>query len=72
MAYAAIEPFGGPVDDLRAGLAPAIARNLNRAEGTEPVGPLDFYPWHQKAPEELTREELEARIKQRLLGESNG
>jgi len=50
-AFALLEPFGGTVDDLRAGLAPAAALNLNRAEGKEPISALAFFPWHDKEPE---------------------
>jgi len=46
MAFAQLEPFGGAVDDLRAGLGPAVAVNMNRAEGTAPVSAMTFYPWH--------------------------
>ena len=48
MAFAQMEPFGGAVDDLRAGLAPALTANMNRAEGTEAINPMDFYPWHNE------------------------
>lgn len=46
MAFAQLEPFGGAVDDLRAGLAPAVAVNMNRSEGADPVSAMAFYPWH--------------------------
>ena len=46
MAFAQLEPFGGAVDDLRAGLGPAVNVNMNRAEGTAPVSAMAFYPWH--------------------------
>ena len=46
MAFAQLEPFGGAVDDLRAGLGPAVNVNMNRAEGTEPITAMAFYPWH--------------------------
>lgn len=53
---------------MRAGLAPAMTLSVNQAEGATPMGPLDFYPWHNKQEPE-TREELEARIKRELLGD---
>jgi hypothetical protein len=51
MAFAQLEPFGGAVDDLRAGIGPAVAVNMNRAEGADPVSAMAFFPWHDKQPE---------------------
>lgn len=74
--FAKMEPFGGVVDDLRAGLAPAATINANRdPEKGKPIGPLDFYPWHDKAekvkaPE--TPEERAAAIRALLEGKSKG
>jgi hypothetical protein len=56
MAFASLEPFGGEVDDLRAGLAPAAFINMNRAPDKDgnmpdPVSAFAFYSWHQKEPE---------------------
>lgn len=36
------------IEDMRAGLAPASTYAVNRAQGSEPLGPLDFYPWHKR------------------------
>lgn len=49
MAFAQLEPFGGPVDDIRAGLGPAVQMNANRKEGTEPISALHFFPWHEES-----------------------
>lgn len=75
LAFAELEPFGGAVDDLRAGLAPSMTLNTNLGNEGEPVGPLHFYPWHnpelRKAAEpvrEPTPEELAARIKVEVFG----
>ena len=63
--YAGLEPFGGLVEDFRAGLAPAMDRNLNRPEGTDPVMPLDFYPWRREpaVPKQDTPEEISRKIR---------
>lgn len=47
VAFAELEPFGGAVEDLRAGLGPAVTVNMNRTEDAEPVTALDFYAWHK-------------------------
>jgi hypothetical protein len=47
MAFAQMEPFGGAVDDLRAGIGPAVAVNMNRAEGAKPIAAWAFFPWHE-------------------------
>ena len=52
MAFAQLEPFGGAVDDLRAGLGPAVAVNMNRAEGAQPISAMTFYPWHTEMKSE--------------------
>lgn len=44
MAFAELEPFGGPADDYRAGLPAAAVVNVHR-DGGQPVQPLDFIPW---------------------------
>ena len=46
-AFAEMEPFGCAVEDLRAGLAPAVTVNINRAENTEAMSPMDFFPWQR-------------------------
>jgi len=68
MAYATLEPFGSMVDDLRAGLAPAMTHNVNRGEEGRAIGPFDFYPWHEPAAAPVeTPEELAARIRRELI-----
>lgn len=56
---------------MRAGLAPAMTANVNRAPDSEPVGPLDFYSWHNPQaapePEPSTPEELARAIKERIF-----
>ncbi len=71
MAFGGMEPFGTEVDDLRAGLLPALTVNMHRAEGADPVTPFEFFPWHEKPappkPLELSPEETAERIR-RMLG----
>ena len=48
LAFAQLEPFGGMIEDMRAGLYPAM-----KASSEEKViGPLDFFPWHKTPPED--------------------
>lgn len=43
-AYSRIQPFGGNVEDYRAGtIASAIAATVG-----ESIRPIDFFPWHDK------------------------
>jgi len=75
-AFANMEPFGGAVDDLRAGLGPALTVNMNRVKDTEPIGPMAFYPWHDAAPkapapEPQTPEELAAALRAMLNSKAN-
>jgi hypothetical protein len=67
MAFAGMEPFGADVDDLRAGLMPALTCNMNRKENAPLVTPMEFFPWHEKPappkPIELSPEELAERIR---------
>ena len=71
-AFERIEPFGPHVDDYRAGLPAAVARNLNRAKPTDPVvRPLDFFPWHgvaEKARPEETPEQIARNVKAAVFG----
>lgn len=72
MAFAEIEPFGGPVEDLRAGLGPATTVNMNRVakEGEElppAVSAFDFYPWHAEPKEgPLSQAQIDERIRNLL------
>ncbi len=66
-AYAKLEPFGSPVEDLRAGIGAAMTANVNRGASSDPVSPLDFFPWQKEEEEPQTREELEAAIKKHLI-----
>lgn len=77
MAFAELEPFGSLVDDIRAGLGPAVAVNMKRPPPEEgkpqppPVTALSWYPWHEppKAapePDPDSPEVLSARIKAML------
>jgi hypothetical protein len=66
MAYAQVEPFGGPVEDMRAGLAPALTVNMNRERGAEPISWMDFYPWHREPkpePKPQTPQEIVAALR---------
>lgn len=81
MAFAQLEPFGGLVEDMRAGLAPSVAVNMNRTEDTDPISPVAFYPWHQppplppQTPEEISdrlRSLLNAKAKAAAVKDANG
>lgn len=63
MGYAQVEPFGSQIEDLRAGLAPAVLANIHREKDSEPLAPLDFYPHHKKAAEAPTPEQLAEQVK---------
>ncbi|VVD74406.1 MULTISPECIES: DUF4035 domain-containing protein [Pandoraea] len=47
LAYANIENFGSPVEDLRTGAVVSMLANINRdrKQRPEPYGLLDFLPW---------------------------
>lgn len=49
IAFSQEEPFGGPTEDLRAGIAPAALINLHREEGSPPISPFDFFAQYQTA-----------------------
>ena len=70
--FAELEPFGSLVEDIRAGMGPAVTVNSNLSKDAKPVGPLFGYPWHnrseQKAPE--TPEERSEAIRKLLQGKS--
>lgn len=61
-AMRSIHPFGPMVEDLRAGLAPAVLVNQNRPRHSDVVSPLTFFAWYEKAPKQETPEQLAARI----------
>lgn len=70
-----MEPFGGAVEDFRAGLAPAMYRNLKRQEGDDPVMPLEFYPWRREPeppPKPDTPEERARQIRERIFRLKDG
>lgn len=72
-AFAQLEPFGGAVDDMRAGLAASSIINVNLPEKAERIAPLDFYPWHAKKAAEVeppveSPEVLAMRIKAEIFG----
>lgn len=48
MAYSRIEPFGGQMDDYRAGLVAATIANVNRSKGHKGFTPQDFMPFATK------------------------
>jgi hypothetical protein len=48
MAFARREPFGGPIDDFRAGLGPSVTLNMHRAPGAAMIGPGELFPWYSK------------------------
>jgi hypothetical protein len=47
MAYYTIEPFGGSMADLRAGVLASLLANIHRdaKQQREPYQPGDFFPW---------------------------
>ena len=63
-----MEPFGGTVDDIRAGLAPAVTLNINRdpKKPGNPVSPLNFYTWHKAPEKQQTPAEIAANLRARL------
>jgi hypothetical protein len=74
LAFYDREPWGCAVDDLRAGTNPAVTINMNRDRDSDPVGPMEFFPWNKPAepdPEE-ERAKVERAIRKRLLGDANG
>lgn len=81
MAHAKLEPFGGPVEDYRAGLIAASIVNANLAPNTDPVNVYTFFPWHQppppppQTPEEITdrlRAMLNAKAKAAAKKDADG
>jgi hypothetical protein len=78
MGYAQLEPFGGPIEDIRAGIGAASTLNVNRSKDSKPVSPLDFFSWHKPPPEPPVVESpevLAARLKaffNRKASPSNG
>ncbi len=84
MAFSEIEPFGSLIDDVRAGIGPAVAANLQRAPAKEggklppPVSPLAFFPWQNVVAEKPADEpfmgtsaERAERIESLLMGLAN-
>jgi hypothetical protein len=47
LGFSQLEPFGGMIEDLRAGIGAATTLNVNRGPDSEAMGPLDFFPWHK-------------------------
>lgn len=72
MAFAQMEPFGGAIEDLRAGVGPALTMNMRREKGADPITALAFFPWHEPAakrePEPGSPEVLAARIRREIFG----
>ncbi len=50
MSYAAIEPFGETLADLRAGVLASLLANIHRdsKKQRQPFEPGDFFPWIEK------------------------
>lgn len=48
ITYAALEPFGSPRDDARAGSIAAVVANVNRGRDTPAFMPWNFF--HEIAP----------------------
>jgi len=70
-AFYGLEPWGGEIDDYRAGLAPAIYVNSHAGKDAQPMSPLDFYPHHRPPVEKVepTPEEAARQIKARIFGQ---
>lgn len=65
IGFAQLEPFGGDVDDYRAGIGAATAINLKRKEGAAVVIPSQLMPWNDYEPEKervMSPEETSAAI----------
>lgn len=76
MAFARIEPFGGIVDDVRAGLPAAVYVNAHRKQGAKAVSPLDFFAWSADVEERparvMTPEETAAAFRDMLDKATHG
>lgn len=55
------------MENVRAGLGPAVFVNANKAKGSAAVGPLDFF----QAPEEKSPEDTQREIAERLRAAIN-
>ena len=61
--FYSIEPFGGPVADLRVGIQCATMVNMWRGKGSRAARPQDFMPQYtQRASKGQSVEEMKARI----------
>lgn len=65
MAYWEDEPFGGVVDDFRAGLVAATAANHGFNPPKRARGPMDFFPWHDRE-HDMTDDEHAAAVDELL------
>lgn len=64
MAYARIEQFGFVMENLRAGLMPAVYANANRKANADAVGPLDFF--EPRKANGLTPDDIATRMRSML------
>jgi hypothetical protein len=75
-AFARIEPFGGVIDDIRAGLPAAVYINAHRKREAKPISPLDFFPWDASdvtaPPREMTPEETAAAFREMMDNATRG
>lgn len=71
MAYFRIEPSGFTMDNIRAGLGPAVFVNANRAKGSAAIGPLDFFEAPEKKSPEDTQREIAERMRSAINAAGN-
>jgi hypothetical protein len=68
IALDGIEPVGARRDDIHAGMIAATVANVNRKEGSKPVGPDFFFGWLKPKKEVETPQSLAARLKAQFAG----
>lgn len=70
-AFDSLEPIGAIGEDYRAGVIAAMLANIHRAKGTQPVKPLDLFPWHIE-PRDPHQDSLAIKDAMRRLAEQAG
>lgn len=70
VAFDSLEPIGTVGDDYRAGIVAAMVANVHRKRGTEPIRPLDFFPWHEEPRDPLKDSLSIKRAMQQLAGKA--
>ena len=67
-AFDSIEPIGGNADDYRAGIVASMLANIHRKRNTEPIKPLDLFPWHI-VPRDPTQDSLAIKAAMKRLAD---